>query len=82
MSDNPYPTQTPNIVIDNPKVRKIVRTVLDSIGGLAVIAQAADAVSPAFDLTPITVPVLAAYATARVVFGFVVDNANTPSSKG
>lgn len=77
MSTNP-PAITPNVVIENPKTRKAMRTILDSIGGAAVIVQAADAVSPAFDLGFITVPVLAAYATARVVFGFVVDNANTP----
>lgn len=71
---------TPNIVIENPKTRKTVRTVLDTIGGAAVIAQAADAVSPAFDLGFILIPVLAGYATARVVFGFAVDNTNTPSA--
>lgn len=75
----PIPTQTPNVVIENPRIRKVIRTVLDCIGGAAVIVQAADAVSPAFDLGAVTVPVLAAYATARVVFGFVVDNTNTPS---
>lgn len=82
-NNTPTPTPaspTPNVVIENPKIRKGVRTVLDCIGGAAVIVQAADAVSNAFDATAITVPVLAAYATARVVFGFVVDNANTPKS--
>ena len=70
---------TPNVVIESPRTRKIVRTVLDVIGGAAVIVQAADAVSPAFDANAIIVPVLAAYATARVVFGFAVDNPNTPT---
>jgi hypothetical protein len=50
------------------------------IGGAAVIAQAADLASPAFDLSPVIVPVLAAYAVARVVFGFAVDNPNTPKA--
>lgn len=75
---SPTPSPTPNVVIENPKIRKGIRTALDCIGGAAVIVQAADAVSPAFDLGAVTVPVLAAYATARVVFGFVVDNTNTP----
>lgn len=72
------PDHTPNVHIENPKTRKIVRTVLDSIGGAAVIASAADLASNAFDISEITVPVLAAYAVARVVFGFAVDNPNTP----
>lgn len=74
------PTHTPNVVIESPRARKIVRTVLDAVGGIAVIVQAADAVSAAFDVGAVTVPVLAAYATARVVFGFVVDTPNTPGA--
>lgn len=72
------PSETPNVNIENPKVRKIVRTILDSVGAVAVIASAADLASPAFDIAAWTIPVLAAYSTARVVFGFAVDNPNTP----
>lgn len=81
MNNHP-PSPTPNVVIESPKVRRIIRTVLDVIGGAAVIVQAADAVSTSFDVGAITVPVLAAYATARVVFGFAVDNPNTPTRVG
>lgn len=80
MSTPTFPSETPNVTIENPKVRKGLRTVLDSIGGVAFIAQVADAASPAFDIGHITIPVLAAYAAARVVFGFAVDNRNTPTS--
>jgi hypothetical protein len=69
---------TPNVVIENPQARKIVRTTLDVIGGAAAIAQAVDFASPAFDLSPVLVPLLAGYAVARAVFGFAVDNPNTP----
>lgn len=71
---------TPNIVIPNPKVRAGIRTALDSIGGAAVIAEAVDLASPAFDLGWLIYPVLAGYAMARVVFGFAVDTPNTPAS--
>lgn len=78
MTNTPLPTQTPNVNIENPKVRKILRTALDTIGGLTFIAQAVDFTSPQFDIFPITAPILAGYAVARVVFGFAVDSPNTP----
>lgn len=71
---------TPNVVIDNPKVRKGVRTTLDVIGAVAFVAAGVDLVSAAFDITEITRPVLEGYALARVVFGFAVDNPNTPKA--
>jgi len=78
----PLPTQTPNVHIENPNTRKIVRTILDVIGGAAFIAQMVDYAAPAFDIAAWTVPVLTGYAAARVVFGFSVDNPNTPTFKG
>lgn len=78
MSTPHFPTETPNVTIENPKTRKVVRTILDSIGGAAFIATAVDVSSEAINLAFITVPVLAGYAAARVVFGFAVDNRNTP----
>jgi hypothetical protein len=73
------PTETPNVVIENPRIRKALRTILDSIGGLTFIAVAVDVASPDFDIASWTTPILAGYAAARVVFGFAVDNTNTPS---
>lgn len=75
------PSDTPNIVISSPRVRIIVRTVLDTIGGLTAIAMAVDASSPAIDIAAITIPILAGYAAARSVFGFGVDTPNTPRDK-
>ena len=72
------PTQTPNVVIENPNIRKVVRSVIDAIGGLTFIATAVDAASDNIDIAAWTFPILAGYAAARVVFGFAVDNANTP----
>lgn len=74
------PTDTPNVVIENPRIRKALRSVLDTIGGLVFIAAAVDTASPAFDIAGITYPALAGYAVARVVFGFAVDNTNTPKA--
>lgn len=77
---NTEPTKTPNVVIESPFVRKLVRTILDTVGGLAFIASAVDVSTPAFDIQGITGPVLAGYAVARVVFGFAVDTPNTPKT--
>lgn len=72
--------ETPNVVIKNPKIREGVRTVLDTFGGLTVITSAVDLASDAFDIGAFTIPALAGYAMARVVFGFAVDNPNTPTN--
>jgi hypothetical protein len=82
MTENNLPNRTPNVVIENPAVRKVVRTVLDSIGGLVFIASAVDVASPVFDISGFTGPALAGYAVARVVFGFAVDSPNTPKPIG
>lgn len=74
------PSLTPNVHIENPKVRKALRTVLDVFGGLTFIAQVVDTASDAFDIGAFTVPALAGYAVARVIFGFAVDNPNTPTA--
>jgi hypothetical protein len=76
------PTETPNIVIENPKARKIVRSIVDSIGALIVVVGGVDLASPDFDVANITVPALAGYTIIRTIFGFSVDNPNTPSAKG
>lgn len=78
MSHVVQPSETPNVVIENPRIRKSLRTVLDTIGGLTFIAVAVDVASTDFDIAAVTTPILAGYAAARVVFGFAVDNTNTP----
>lgn len=69
----------PNVRIENPKVRKVARTILD-VTGLAVgVVVLADAGSPAFDVTAYTLPTLTVYAYLRGAFGLGVDNPNTPT---
>lgn len=78
MSNPTLPTETPNVRIEDPKIRKILRSLIDGIGGLAFIAGAIDLASADLDFAAWTIPVMAAYTAARVVFGFAVDNPNTP----
>ena len=74
------PSQTPNVVIENPKARKVARAVLDTVGAALVIVMAVDASTEAFNLLAVTTPVLAGWGAARSVFGLTVDLKNTPSS--
>ena len=78
MSTSIFPNETPNVTIENPKVRKAIRTGVDIIGAATFVAVAVDASSPAFDIAAITGPAAAGYLALRSVFGFVVDNRNTP----
>ena len=78
MSTPHFPDNTPNVVISNPKLRRGIRITLDTIGALLFIALAVDASTEAFNWLEITTPALAGWTAARVVFGFSVDDTNTP----
>jgi len=73
---------TPNVVIENPTVRKSIRTVVDIIGATIFVVGAVDGASAAFDLSSVLIPAGAAYIALRSVFGFAVDNPNTPTRVG
>lgn len=73
-----FPTETPNVGISNPKVREGIRTVVDVYGAAIFVVGAVDAASAGFDLAWLLVPAGAAYIAIRSVFGFAVDNRNTP----
>jgi len=69
---------TPNVVIESPKARKVARTTLDVVGVVLGTAIVVDASADAFDLTALTVPLLAGWTYLRAAFGIAVDNPNTP----
>ena len=79
MSVPTFPDQTPNVGIENPKLRKGVRTTIDVYGAAIFVVGAVDAASTGFDLAWLLVPAGAAYIALRAVFGFAVDNRNTPT---
>ncbi len=72
------PSETPNVNIENPKVRKAIRTTVDVIGASIFVVGAVDAAAAGFDLSWLLVPLGAGYIAVRAVFGFAVDNPNTP----
>ncbi|GGO59182.1 hypothetical protein GCM10010910_01540 [Microbacterium nanhaiense] len=70
----------PNVVITNPKARKIARTVLDVVTLVVAVVVSADLASDAFDALAITTPALAVLGVLRPAFGLGVDNPNTPTA--
>jgi hypothetical protein len=77
----PIPDVTPNVNIENPALRKRLRTILDVLGLLIVTVAAVDLAAPAFDLLAWTAPALAGYTVLRAGFGFGVDSPNTPTTE-
>lgn len=74
------PSQTPNVIIQNPAARKIARTILDVLTLVVAVVVAVDLASPGFDLLAVTTPAIAALGVLRPAFGLSVDNANTPKA--
>jgi len=69
--DHAYPTDTPNVVIEDPQIREIVYTVLGWAGVILTAAVAADAVAPAFDISAFTQPAFAVYGVFAAAVGRV-----------
>lgn len=74
----PLPSETPNVNIENPTLRKRIRTVVDVIGATIFVVGAVDAAAAGFDLSWLLIPAGAGYIAVRSVFGFAIDNPNTP----
>ncbi len=74
------PSPTPNVRIENPTLRRRIRTAVDLFGAAVFVVGAVDAAAAGFDLSSILVPAGAGYIAVRAVFGFTVDNPNTPKN--
>jgi hypothetical protein len=73
------PTETPNVVVSNPKVRKVANIVLGTAGLVLGTAIVVDGASPAFDITAYTGPILAGYVYLASLFQFAVTVPNIPT---
>jgi hypothetical protein len=78
MADHAYPTTTPNVVIKDPGRRQKVYDVLGVVGLVLAAAVAADAASPAFDISQITLPAFAVYGVFASGLGFYPARQNVP----
>lgn len=70
---------TPNVVVQNPAVRKVAGVVLGIAGILLPVLLAVDAATEAFDLAAFTTPALAGVSALAGVFGLSVTVPNVPS---
>ncbi|ALJ20368.1 hypothetical protein [Microbacterium sp. No. 7] len=77
----PTPNLTPNVVIENPKARRIARTTLDIVGVALGTLLVVDAATDAFDAVAFTTPFLAGWTYLRLAFGLAIDNPNTPRTE-
>jgi len=73
-----YPTETPNAVLENPSVRRVVNVVLGIIGIIIGTVTVVDASTAAFDLTPFTIPATVGYAYLAAIFGLAITTPNIP----
>lgn len=73
------PNETPNVVVQNPNVRKVAGIILGVTGLILGTAVVVDGATPAFDLTAWTGPIAAGYLYLSSVFGLVVTVPNIPT---
>ena len=78
MADHVGPAPTPNVVIENPDIRRSITFGLGIAGAILGVVVTADAASGDFDLARYTVPALAVYAYLTSLFGLGVTAPNTP----
>lgn len=78
-AEHTQPTQTPNVVVQNPAVRKVANVVL----GVALIVFPAaivlDASTDALDFSAWTVPAMAVTSFLAGIFGLSVTAPNVPA---
>ncbi|KQQ65691.1 hypothetical protein [Microbacterium sp. Leaf320] len=74
------PTETPNVVVQNPTVRKTAGIVLGAVGIALGTVVVVDGAAPAFDLTEYTGPITAGYLYLSSLFGLAVTVPNVPAS--
>ena len=68
----------PNVVIQNPKARRIARTVLDIVGILLGLLIIVERTTVGLDFGDLTMTLMTCWMFLRAAFGLGVDNPNTP----
>lgn len=77
MSD-PNPTQTPNVVIANPLVRRIANVIIGTLAIVVPTAVVVDLAAPEFDISAYTTPAMAGLLFVAGLFGLSVTTPNIP----
>lgn len=78
MSHASEPTDTPNVVIENPSIRKGLNVAVSTALVLVGTASVVDAASPAFDISAFTVPAMVGLTYIAAAFNLVVTLPNVP----
>jgi hypothetical protein len=78
MSHTATPSETPNVVIESPGIRKGINIAVSTVAIVLGTTIVVDAASPAFDLSAITNPVSAAVLYLASVFNLAVTLPNVP----
>ena len=72
------PTDTPNVVITNPAIRKGINTALGVAGVVVTVATIVDVAIPAIDYAFITMPATQIILGVAALFGLAVTSPNYP----
>lgn len=73
-----YAAATPNVVVQNPTVRRYANIVLSAAGLILGTLVAVDGATTAFDLTAFTIPAFVGYGWLAGAFGLAVTTPNVP----
>lgn len=71
-------SETPNVVVQNPKVRKVAGWIIGSAAILVPALMVLDGAAPALDWTGWTVPAMAVTSFLAGVFQVAVSTPNVP----
>ena len=78
MSDTPRPSETPNVVIQNPKIRRVANWVISTAALILFSVAVFDASAPAVDLSEYTTPATSVVLFLAGAFGISVIRPNIP----
>jgi hypothetical protein len=80
MSHAPIPSETPNVIISNPTVRKWVGNILGAATTILAIATVVDGAVAELDYANVTGPAAVIIAGILGIFQLTVTSPNVPTS--
>lgn len=78
MSNTEQPTETPNVVIESPSIRRVLNLVIAGAGLALGTTIVVDLATPAFDVSAWTDPITAGLLYVAAAFGISVTVPNIP----
>lgn len=81
MTNNIEPSQTPNVVVSDPRVRKVANIVLGAALVIFPTAAVLDGASAELDFSTWLVPATAVTSFLAGIFGLAVTTPNVPTKR-